>query len=94
MESAVFHVNSSELNHDFLEGIKSFFKNQDITIIVKPNTSNGVAAVSLFEAIERGKKADFAYTIPNDEFDALADKFIENNDFDIIESIKTYKMAL
>jgi hypothetical protein len=94
MESAVFHLNSEELDMRFVESIKSFFKNRRIKVIITPDDNDTVVDNQLLEAIERGENATIAYTIPGDEFDQLADKFIENNEFEVIEAMKKYATVL
>ena len=94
MELAVFYLNSEELDAHFVTSVKSFFKNRPLKVTVTAADANSLADEELLKLIERGEKADFAFTIPSDEFDKLTDKFIENNDFDIVNAIKGYKMSL
>ena len=94
MESAVFYLNSEELDANFIKGVKNFFKNRHLKVTVTVADTNGSADAELLKLIERGEKADFAFTIPNDEFDELTEKFIENSDFDIVNAIKDYKVSL
>ena len=57
MESAVFHLNSEELDMRFVESIKSFFKNRRIKVIITPDDNDTVVDNQLLEAIERGENA-------------------------------------
>lgn len=94
MESAVFYLNSEELDAHFVTSVKSFFKNRHLKVTVTAADTNGLADAELSQLIERSKRADFAFTVPSDDFDKLTDEFIENNDFDIVNAIKGYKTSL
>jgi hypothetical protein len=91
MESAVFHLKSEELDTRFIESVKAFFKNRHIKVTITTEEPQSVSDAELLEAVERGQKADFVYTIPSNEFDRITDRFLNDPNFDIISAIKGFK---
>jgi hypothetical protein len=91
MESAIFHLNSNELDQNFLEKVKSFFKNERIKVIVMRAEASVESDTTLLELIEKNDKSTFNYQVPAEDFKSLVAQFRADEQFDIAEAIATYK---
>lgn len=89
MDSIVFHLDSQELDLAFVKSLKSLFKGQKLTITVTPEAKEITNPV--LAKLARNEQSTVEYTIPAKDFTTLADRFLENNDFDVVEAIKSYK---
>ena len=92
MDSVVFHLESQELDYAFFKNIKSLFKGQKLTITVTPEPKE-ITNPDLLAKLSRSEESDIEYTIPAQDFVTLTDRFFEDNDFDIIGAIKSYKKS-
>ena len=54
-------------------------------------TRKEITNPDLLAKLARNEQSTIEYTIPAKDFTTLADRFLENNDFDIVEAIKSYK---
>ncbi len=89
MSSVVFHLESQELDSKFLKNLKSLFKGQKITITVTTEPKE-ITNPKLLEKIKQSEESK-GYIIPSDELTVLAERFIDDNDFDIESAIKSFK---
>ena len=90
MDSIVFHLDSQELDLAFVKSLKSLFKGQKLTITVTPEAKE-ITNPDLLAKLARNEQSTVEYTIPAKDFTTLANRFLENNDFDVVEAIKSYK---
>ena len=93
MESAVFHLNSDELDIHFIESVKSFFKNRRIQVIVTEMTENEqpLTEEQVLKIIEQNRSTPYHYEVPSLDFKNLAAQFRADENFDIAEAIEEYK---
>jgi hypothetical protein len=93
MESAVFHLNSEELDMRFVESIKSFFKNRRIKVIITEMTEDDeqLTEAQVLKVIEQNRATPYNYDVPRLDFKKLATQFREDENFDIAEAIAAYK---
>lgn len=89
MDSIVFHLDSQELDLAFVKSLKSLFKGQKLTITVTPEAKEITNPV--LAKLARNEQSTVEYTISAKDFTTLSDRFLENNDFDVVEAIKSYK---
>ncbi len=89
MDSAIFHLDSDELDKDFLKKIKSLFKNQKITLVVMPQKKVNYDSKS--GSIQNIKEPEFEYVVPGKDFEKLTDQFFEDETFDIAKAIRQYQ---
>ena len=89
MESAVFHLNGNELDKSLIEQITALFKNQKITLLVVPQDKK--ATVSKLTKTLQAQEAVYDYVVPAQAFETLADRFLEDDSFDIAQAIRQYK---
>ena len=92
MESAVFHLNGNELDKSLIEQITALFKNQKITLLVVPQDKK--ATVSELTKTLQAQEAVYDYVVPAQAFETLADRFLEDDSFDIAQAIRAYKTSL
>jgi hypothetical protein len=95
MESAVFYLNSEELDTHFVEGVKSFFKNRRIKVTVTEelteSSDEALSETQLLKVVERNRATPFHYDVPNQDFKNLVAQFRADDDFDIAEALEFYK---
>lgn len=93
MESAVFHLNSDELDMQFIESIKLFFKNRRIKVVVTEMAENDeqLTESQLLKVIEQNRATPYYYEVPSFDFKKLVTQFREDENFDIAEAIVEYK---
>ena len=94
MESAVFHLNSEELDMRFVESIKSFFKNRRIKVIVTTEMTENDEALTedqLLKVIEQNRSTPYHYEVPSLDLKQLTAQFRADENFDIVEAIAAYK---
>lgn len=94
MESAIFHLNSEELDMRFVESIKSFFKNRRIKVIVTTEISESdeeLTEEQVLKVIEQNRATPYHYEVPSLDFKNLVAQFRADENFDIAEAISAYK---
>ena len=95
MESAVFYLNSEELDARFVTSVKSFFKNRRIKVTVTEEiaekSDEALSETQLLGVVERNRATPFHYDVPNQDFKNLVAQFRADDDFDIAEAIELYK---
>ena len=92
MESAVFHLNGNELDKSLIEQITALFKNQKITLLIVPQDKK--ATVCELTKTLQAQEAAQDYVVPAQAFETLADRFLEDDSFDIAQAIRAYKTPL
>jgi hypothetical protein len=92
MSSVVFHIESQELDSQFLKKLKALFKGQKLTITVTPEPKE-ITNPELLATLAHNEQSAISYALPADDFDKLADAFLKNNDFDIVTAIKTHRKS-
>lgn len=70
-----FHINTKELNIDFLNGIKALFKNKRVSITIEDemdDTEYLLAGDANRKILEKSLKSDEGYEFSAEEFDKLS----------------------
>lgn len=97
MAVLTYKVKASELDSNFLESIKSLFKNQHIAITIEPADSYqasaaGRAEKTIWDIIAENEQSEFTYEIPGEAFSGLVEQFSADNNFDLVGAIQAYQV--
>jgi hypothetical protein len=94
MESLVYHLHRSELTTRFFDELRSAVKSdisgERITIVIEPEAAEITNPV-LLQKIEDNVQAKYEYAVPSEEFAHLVEQLDQDEAFDIIASIASYK---
>ncbi|MCY7353202.1 MAG: hypothetical protein LH606_21510 [Cytophagaceae bacterium] len=92
MESAIFHLNTHEVDERFVQSIRALFGERRITVTVTPE-ANEVMNQALLEKIEANERATMSYHFSAEDFDTLVEAFAEDESFDLKAAFEQHKSA-
>lgn len=92
MEILNYQVKASELDERFLLALKSLYKDAEITISVKRLIKVVEPTQTLSEMVTERDSDQVEYSVPGADFSRLADRFLDDEEFDIAGEIENYKV--
>ena len=92
MEILNYQVKASELDERFLLALKSLYKDAEITISVKRLIKVVEPTQTLSEMVAERDSDRVEYSVPGAVFSRLADRFLDDEEFDIAGEIENYKV--
>lgn len=90
MRSVMFDMPAEELDQRLLDSIKVLFKGKRLKIVVYEETPNE-SEKSLKEIIAENRNTGFSYQLSAEAFSGIADQFVAEENFDVLNAIEQYK---
>lgn len=91
MAILTYRVKAEELDSNFIDSIKSLFKNRQISITIEADDE--VALQQLDTVLAARQREGAAYVIPGEAFDALVEEAPQDEGFDVVDALKKYKIS-
>ena len=91
MQSVTYQLDTSELDERFLNSIKALFGQGRVNVTITPEEKE-ITNSRLLSSLNTAQEATVAYDVSADDFQALADKVLDDESFDAVAAIRQFKV--